>query len=183
MSLEIRDTSDDDLQVITDVLRAAFGQDEEALLAAAILGDETARPVLSLMAELNGAVVGHVLFSSVRVETSDGVALKDASFSVLCPLAVSPEAQRVGVGKALVTSGLERLTQSGVAAAFVYGDPVYYNRFGFRSAVPLGLLPPYPSAQTYPGAWMVSALSEGALPQGTVRCAQTLSQPEFWLYE
>jgi putative acetyltransferase len=82
---------------------------------------------LSLVAEIEGQVVGHVAFSPVEI--SDG----SESWYGLGPLSVLPESQRKGIGKALVEAGLSRLHTLRAQGCCLVGDPRYYNRFGFRS--------------------------------------------------
>jgi len=81
--------------------------------------------VISLVAERDGAVVGHILFSPMR-----------APFRALGlgPLAVDPDSQRQGIGGALVGEGLSRAAAGGWDGVFVLGDPAYYTRFGFSAA-------------------------------------------------
>jgi len=82
---------------------------------------------LSLVAERDGVVVGHVAFSPVTI--SDG----SAGWYGLGPIAVLPEWQRQGVGTALIREGLARLKSLGAAGCVLLGDPRYYSRFGFAN--------------------------------------------------
>jgi putative acetyltransferase len=82
---------------------------------------------LSLVAEMDGEVVGHVAFSPVRITLSEG------DWHGLAPLSVVPDWQRSGVGQVLVREGLRRIETLGAAGCVVLGDPEYYGRFGFRS--------------------------------------------------
>ncbi len=142
------------------------------------MGDASARPILSLLAESGGTAVGHVLFTTATLAGPQDA--PDAA--ILAPLAVLPEAQGQGVGRRLVEAGLERLAQDGVALVFVLGDPAYYSRFGFAPAAPLGLAPPYELPAAYAEAWMVKALVGGVLGsvRATVHCADMLAKPEYW---
>lgn len=161
--------------------RAAFAADgaEEAAsvsgLAVALLGDASAQPCISLLAERDGVVVGSVLFTAVRI---DGGTRPQAA--ILCPLAVVPGAQRSGVGEALIEEGVRRLRAAGAALVFVLGDPRYYGRHGFGPAIPHGLPPGHEIAM--PEAWQVRELEAGALAraEGVVRCAEPLEDPAHW---
>ncbi len=82
---------------------------------------------VSLVAEVEGEVVGHVAFSPV--EFSDGT----ANWYALGPISVAPELQRQGIGQALVHAGLDALRALGAEGCVLVGDPGYYERFGFRS--------------------------------------------------
>ena len=141
----IREAAAADLQAILAVERAAFGGESEAGLVAALLDDPSAAPLLSLVAEREQALIGHVLFTQVRI----GPMPAPLNAMILAPLAVVPVAQGLGIGSALVRTGLARLERSGVQLVFVLGDPEYYGRFGFEPAGPLGLEPPY----ALPAAW------------------------------
>lgn len=82
---------------------------------------------LSLVAEADGAVVGHVAFSPVSV--SDG----SPDWYGLGPISVEPARQGEGIGGVLVREGLERLKALGAAGCVLLGDPAYYGRFGFQA--------------------------------------------------
>lgn len=83
---------------------------------------------LSLVAEQDGAIIGHVAFSPVLI---DG---QDIGWFGLGPIAVAPHRQRSGAGAALMREGLARLRSLGANGCVVLGDPDYYSRFGFSSA-------------------------------------------------
>ena len=82
---------------------------------------------LSLVAEMDGAAVGHVAFSPVAI--SDG----SKDWFGLGPLSVEPRHQREGIGSALVDAGLLRLKALGAGGCVLVGDPGYYGRFGFST--------------------------------------------------
>lgn len=93
---------------------------------------------LSLVAEADGAIVGHAAFSPVAISATLG------RWFGLGPVAVLPPRQRQGIGQALIRSGLERLRQSGAGGCVLLGDPAYYRRFGFVGdpALRFGDVPP-----------------------------------------
>ena len=157
---------------------AAFGHPDEANLVAALLDDPTARPVVNLLAEFNGRPVGHVLFTAARVVDDYSV----VPASLLAPLAVAPEAQRRGVGLALIRAGVEALAALDVGLVFVLGHIGYYPRAGFRPALPLGLRAPYASDPAVADAWMVCEARPGLLGavRGTVQCADALMHSALW---
>lgn len=125
MAVEVRDERDDDRAAIHHVNAAAFGQEDEAALVDRLREDGDV--LLSLVAEVDGAVVGHVLFSRLLVETAAG----GREAVALAPAAVLPAHQRRGIGAALIRAGLDRLRARSASAVFVLGDPAYYGRFGF----------------------------------------------------
>ncbi len=189
----ISEASDSDLQRVLEVEREAFGQNEEAELVAALMEDPTARPLLSLLAWDDGRAIGHILFTSARIETeltgADAVAPATTataphtpSLVILAPLAVTPDHQGQGVGGRLIAAGLDAMRDRGVDLVLVAGHPDYYPRHGFTPALPHGLAPPYPLPPGHEDAWMVRALRDGVLGvvRGRVACAESLSRPEYW---
>jgi putative acetyltransferase len=122
-----------------------------------------ARPLVSWVAEEDGQILGHILFSPVSLTGHPELYLLG-----LAPLAVLPPFQRRGVGTALVPAGLEACRDLGVGAIVVLGHPTYYPRFGFRPAVGFGITCEYDSP---PEAFMVLELQPGhlAAASGTIR--------------
>lgn len=129
---EIRQESDGDIAAVRDVNEATFETSAEANLVDSLR--EQARPLISLVAEEEGKIVGHILFSPVTLEGHSALYLMG-----LAPMAVPPEHQRQGVGSALVRIGLERCRNSGVAAVVVLGHPEFYSRFGFSPSRQFGI--------------------------------------------
>jgi putative acetyltransferase len=110
---------------------AAFESPAEANLVDA-LRDQS--DVISIVAEQDGHVLGHILFSPVRLTGADGLRAMG-----LAPMAVVPERQRTGIGSALIREGLAHCQRQSVDAVFVVGHPEYYPRFGFRPASAFGI--------------------------------------------
>jgi putative acetyltransferase len=128
----IRAQSDGDEEAISRTVEQAFGRPEEATLVGALQAG--GHVILSLVAEeRGGGLVGHILFSRIRIETDTGPASFNAS--ALAPVAVAPDRQRRGLGKALIREGLDRLKARGEDICFVVGDPAYYGQFGFDAAL------------------------------------------------
>jgi putative acetyltransferase len=111
---------------IRRVLQAAFPTPAEAQLIDDLR--RGGRLSISLVAEDGRDIVGHIAFSPVTI---DGRAVGLG----LGPLAVMPSSQRQGIGSALIRAGLEACRQTRTGFLVVLGDPVYYGRFGFQSAV------------------------------------------------
>jgi putative acetyltransferase len=157
MALAIRPEQSPDHDDVRRVLDEAFGQPDESRLVDALRDDPGC---VSLVAEQDGRVVGHVFFTPVRV---DGFAA-----SALGPMAVEPELQRRGIGSRLVRHGLEVCRDRGAPAVFVLGHPQYYPRFGFAPASGFGIRCEFPAPDE---AFLALELRPGALRdvRGTVR--------------
>ena len=174
--MKIRESTTLDHSAIREVHLNAFGQYEGptvSQLAGALLSDETTRPILSLVAEDDGEVVGSIIFSSVAITDHEGI-----SAYILAPLAVRNERQGQGIGTELINSGLKMLKDSGAELVLVLGDPRYYSRSGFKADH--DLQPPY--KLEYPEAWMAREIRQGVLErvEGLVKCASSLESPEHW---
>jgi putative acetyltransferase len=174
----VREAGETDVETALDIERRAFARSDEAELVRALLTDPAAQPVLSLIASAGGGDVGHVLFTAAAI----GAAGHAVRAAILAPLAVVPEAQGKGVGRALIDDGLHRLAAAGMDLVFVLGDPVYYRRYGFEPAEPHGLAAPRPIAEQDADAWMVLDLRGGVLGSvtGPVEVAAVLDRPELW---
>ena len=178
--MEIRHSTEDDRTAIRHIHEAAFAEQgrEIAELVDGLLADETAKPLLSLVAETGGTPVGHVIFSRVTLQPEN----QEIPASILAPLAVLPEFQRKGVGSLLISEGFRQLKASGGQLVFVLGDPGYYMKHGFQAAGPVGLAAPHTIPPEHADAWMVVELVEGVIGtvRGTVQCARVLNQPQHW---
>jgi len=132
---------------------AAFESQSEADLVELLR--ERAQPVVSLVAEDNGELVGHIMFSPVSLSGYPELKLMG-----LAPMAVAPEQQRKGIGSALVRAGLEQCMQQGFMAAVVLGHPEFYPRFGFTPSSRFGITSDYDVPEE---VFMVLELQRGAL--------------------
>jgi putative acetyltransferase len=151
--LEIRPERVGDAAAIRAVTIAAFGQSGEADLIDALRA--RARPLVSLAAEADGELAGHIMFSPVTHS-----ARSDRLLMGLAPMAVAPTRQRSGIGSALVSAGLDACRRLGAAAAVVVGHPRFYPRFGFAPASRFGLTCEY---NVPDDVFMAVELVEGAL--------------------
>lgn len=150
----IRAEAPGDAARVRAVHTAAFGQPDEARIVDALRG--AVAPLVSLVAERGGRVVGHVLFSPVAIEGASDA----PPCCGLGPVGVQPDAQGAGVGAALIRAGLARAREAGFAACFVLGNPAYYARFGFEPAAPRGL---HYESEAYDAAFQAQELVPGAL--------------------
>ena len=126
----IRHETAADVSAIAEVTVAAFktlaiSNHTEQFIIAALRAAKAL--TVSLVAEFNGRVVGHVAFSPVTI--SDGT----SNWYGLGPVSVLPEYQRQGIGKALIQNGLSILRGLKAQGCCLVGDPEYYKRFGFRN--------------------------------------------------
>lgn len=174
--MRIVEASAADSDVVLNVERAAFAREDEAALVADLLQDPTAQPSLSLPAFLANKPVGHVFFTKAVLAGAS----RRVPAAILAPLAVIPEFQRQGVGRALIEHGASMLAASGVQMLFVLGHPAYYTRCGFVPAVPYGPRAPYPIVPEE--AWMVRSLAPEVLGSvtGVITCAESMGKPEYW---
>jgi putative acetyltransferase len=152
---------------VRELQTAAFDQPDEARLVDALRGGVA--PLVSLVAEVDGRVLGHVLFSPVSIEGAPDA----PACCGLGPVGVRPEAQGHGLGSALIRAGLARAREAGFAACFVLGNPAYYGRFGFRLAAPVFRY----QSEAYDPAFQVQELVPGALAglRGFVRYADAFN--------
>jgi putative acetyltransferase len=154
----IRDEKDTDYRVISDVTKSAFETMEisnhteqfiiDALRSAKAL-------TVSLVAEIDGLVVGHIAFSPVTM--SDGT----NDWYGLGPVSVHPDFQRKGIGKALIQEGLSRLRKLKAKGCCLVGHPEYYRQFGFNNVE--GLV-----HEGVPQEVFFALSFDGDIPQGNV---------------
>jgi predicted N-acetyltransferase YhbS len=181
MNLQVRKALESDANRIADVVFAAFGEahgDEITDLISGLLTDPSAQPLLSLVATVNGDIVGHILFTTASVKNSQ----HRVSAAILAPLAVHPNQQNQGIGGLLIKEGLRQMKAAGVELVFVLGHPGYYPRHGFSAAGIKGFDAPYPIPPENAAAWMVQELSLeiAGHASGRVICANTLNDPKYW---
>ena len=154
----IRPETAADADAITELTVAAFATLEisdhtEQFIVAALRA--AGALTLSLVAEVEGRVVGHIAFSPVVI--SDGT----PDWYGLGPVSVLPGYQRQGIGKTLISEGLARLKAMHARGCCLVGHPDYYPKFGFRNVAGLGV------DGVPPGAFFALAF-EGRMPQGSV---------------
>lgn len=165
--MRIRQELSPDRQGVSEVNRLAFGREDEGNLVDALR--DRGAIICSLVAEENGVIVGHVLFSPAVLD-DDG---RETTVAALGPVAVRPSHQRRGIGDALIRAGLGVCREQGYDLAVVLGHSTYYPRFGFRPSRPLGIRWEHDAPEE---AFMVMELQTGA-PAG--RMGIIRYQPEF----
>jgi putative acetyltransferase len=133
--ISIRAERPDDQGAIFAVVEAAFGSAIEARLVDLIRESPSFVPDLSMVAEVDGRIVGHVMVSFVALHDVDA----RHRICSLAPLAVAPEFHRQGVGSALVRNVAARVDERGEPLIVLEGSPAYYARFGFEPSVARGI--------------------------------------------
>ncbi len=136
--MQIRTEQPSDYQATSEVILQAFGQDNEVRLVEKIRKSDRYIPNLSLVAEIDGVVVAHILFSYI-----DLVGEKTYKVLGLAPLAVRSPNQKRGIGSALVQEGLARANAMGETIAIVLGHPQFYSRLGFEPSILYGIESPF----------------------------------------
>lgn len=138
--IKIRKEEAGDYEIVYDVVKRAFESAEQAdgneqdLVNALRMG-ESFVPELSLVAETDEKIVGHILFTKATVE--------DETVLALAPLAVVPEYQKKGIGTALIQEGHRIAEKLGFAYSIVLGSEKYYPRAGYLPAETYGIKPPF----------------------------------------
>jgi putative acetyltransferase len=135
----VRQEEGADVPAVASVVTAAFADEGEiARLVEALRPLISEGSGVSLVAEVGGEVIGHVMFTPGLLDAPRRL----VEVAVLSPLAVAPPHQRNGVGSALVTAGVARMAEQGAPVVFLEGSPTYYTRFGFTAGGELGFRKP-----------------------------------------
>ncbi len=169
--IEVRESHPEDGALIEALYPSAFPDEDLLPLVRELLREGPA--VLSLVGILDGALTGHVVF------TTCGVLGAPDKVALLGPLAVAPARQKQGIGSAMVRAGLQQLQSAGVSRVYVLGDPAYYSRFGF---VPDdNVTPPYELPEEWRGAWQSLSLCDDTSPlHGALSVPQPWRKPALW---
>jgi putative acetyltransferase len=171
MEINIRKEQTTDFDQVRLINDKAFKQEAEGILIDKLRATGAFIPDLSLVAESNGQVIGHILFTHIKVVKGAKVAKSLA----LAPMSVLPEYQGQGIGSKLVKKGLERAKELGYASVIVLGHEHYYPKFGFQKASQWNISAPFPVPDA---AFMAIALKNGGLDEveGVVEYARPFSE-------
>jgi putative acetyltransferase len=157
MNVSIKEETEADFADVYQLNRSAFGQESEATLVELLRNSNSFVPGLSLVATIENKVVGHILFTQIKIKnTSDN----EYQSLALAPMAVKPELQNQGIGTALVTAGLAKARELGHLSVIVLGHENYYPRFGFQPAVKWNITSPFDVPSN---TFMAIELIDGAL--------------------
>ena len=176
--MRIRIATSLDRDDIRGIYLCGFPEGEREIvskLAINLLSEETTPQTISLVAETEGVVVGHVAFSPVIIDNHENL-----QGYILAPLSVKPDYQGLRIGSKLIESGIQPLLKMGVNVLFVYGDPKYYSRFGFSPDAAYRFAAPY--KLQYPFGWQAIDLNECNVTKSPVNiaCVTSLCDPELW---
>ncbi len=149
----IREEREQDHPAIWSVNRLAFEQPDEADLVDRLRADGVV--IVSLVAEDESGIAGHILFSDLLIETESSVLHAVA----LAPVSVKPERQGQGIGSKLIEAGMAACRERGKSIVIVLGHADYYPRFGFSAELARPLLHDIFSGDV----WMAAELTPGAL--------------------
>ena len=146
MDIKIRQERQKDYQQIRDLVREAFAHaehsdgDEHNLIERIRLSPDYI-PELSLVAESDDIILGHIMFSRIFVGQTKAIAL--------APLSVRTDWQRKGIGKLLVAAGHRQARKMGYFCSMVLGNPDYYSKFGYEKASIYGIIAPFDVPDEY----------------------------------
>jgi putative acetyltransferase len=144
-----------DRQAVRDVIRVAFGRDDEASLVDALRDGGYVRA--SLVTEVDRVVVAHIVFSDLPIVCETGTVAALA----LAPMAVLPDYQRQGIGSQLIQAGLDACRAQGHRIVVVLGHPNFYRRFGFSSELASPLESPFSGRPSFMAAELVAGALSG----------------------
>jgi putative acetyltransferase len=165
MNVEIRPESEDDYKATYEVNTLAFEQENEARLVDLLRNSEAFIPELSLVATIDNQVVGHILFTRIKIIDEN---LNEFDSLALAPMAVRPGFQNQGIGGRLIRKGLETAAELNFRSIIVLGHEHYYPKFGFAAADQWNIKAPFDVPRA---AFMGIELVKGGLKnvRGTVK--------------
>lgn len=172
MDILIRKEEEKDLKDIYKINRLAFGQENESKLIDKIRAGSNFIPDLSLVAVSSNRIVGHILFSKIKIIGSSVF-----ETLALAPMAVIPTFQKQGIGSKLIKKGIIKAKELGFTSIIVIGHKEYYPRFGFERASKWGIKCPF---EVPDEAFMAVELTKNSLDgkAGTVRFPDEFMESE-----
>lgn len=157
--MEIRAAVPEDYKTIFEINAQAFPTQAEASLVELLRQRPQFVSELSLVADEDLILVGHILFTPISIDSPTGQSNTTLALA-LAPMAVVPESQRNGIGSALVKNGLAMAKKMNYDSVIVLGHPEFYAHFGFRPASKWGIRAPFAVPDE---AFMALELTSGAL--------------------
>ncbi len=167
----IRPEAEDDYDKITKINSLAFGQENEGRLVEKLRSSENFIPELSLVAEFDDKIVGHILFTRIKIISE----ISEHSSLALAPMSVLPDYQNQGIGSQLVRTGLMQGGLMEHKSVIVLGHPEFYPRFGFLPASKWDIKSPFDVPDE---VYMALELEKDALKyvHGVVEYAKAFSE-------
>jgi len=159
--VQVREETPEDVRAIDVVNLSAFQGENEAKFVTALRQSAAFIPELSLVAELNGRIVGHILLSAVMLMGKDS----EKKILALAPMSVVPSQSHRGIGSALVRAAVTKAGSLGYAGIVAVGEPEFYRKLGFEPANRWGLRTSLPVAEDWVTAieLIAGALNGGGL--------------------
>ncbi len=168
MDILVRKEQTTDFDAVYEINKNAFETNEEADLVNRLRNSNSFVSDLSLVAESDNKVVGHILFTKIKINSPTGKVFVSLA---LAPMAVQNKCQNQGIGSELIKKGLEKATSLGFDSVIVLGHETYYPKFGFSPASKFDIKAPFEVPDT---AFMAIELEAGSLksPNGVVGYAK-----------
>lgn len=160
--MNIRKEEERDFEEIKKINDISFGGEFEGKLVANLRAGKNF--ILSLVAEKDGKIIGHIMYSRIKIGGIDSTAL--------APVCVIPEYQNMGIGSRLIEKSLEMLKNMGEKSVIVLGHDKYYPKFGFETASKYGIKCPYDVPDE---AFMALELEKDSLKSGMVEYGEEFS--------
>lgn len=161
MNIEIRQETEVDYKISENAVEEAFKDAEhsdhkEHLLVDRLRKREAFIPELSLVAKLDGKIVGHIIFTKILIKNDD----EEHESLALAPVSVLPQYQNKGIGNALIIESTKVAKELGYMSIIVLGHDKYYPRFGFKPASRWNIRAPFDVPDE---SFMALELKEGSL--------------------
>lgn len=169
LTVNIRQERPDDHQWVVEITQRAFeamelSNGKEGELVHNLRKSNSFIPELSLVAEFEGKIVGHILFTPIIIDNGS----RQFTSLILAPVSVLPEFQNKGIGSQLILAGHQKAKEQGYQSVILFGHPQYYPRFGYQPCAGWNIKSPL--ALPSDDVFMAVELTEGALKgvSGTV---------------
>lgn len=164
------------IDLFTSVFSDSEGEEEGRIighLVSNLIETTSAQDLMGFIAKSNGRIVGCIFFSRFIVPNNQ------VAF-MLSPVAISTGKQGAGIGKKLISYGLEHLKSTHTDLVFTYGDPNYYSKVGFKPISESVVSAPF--HLTRPEGWLAQSLDGGTINpmQGVTQCVEAFNDPVHW---
>lgn len=162
MMLNIRNERESDYKIVEDITRKAFYNVYvpgcmEHYLVHIMRGHEDFIPELDFVIELDGQIVGNIMYTKAKLTDEGGTEKEIVTFG---PVSILPKYQRKGYGKMLIEHSLKRAAELGYEAVVIMGSPANYVGSGFQCCRKYNICV---EKEKYPAAMLVKELKPGAL--------------------